>query len=82
MCFLFSCHILQLWFILFYIFKFFIKVLTVVIHSSHKISDHFYEYYFELFVREVAYLLFLLALFLRFGLIPSLKHIPPSLHFA
>ena len=50
-CFLFSCHILQLWFILFYISKFFIKVLTVVFHSSHKISDHFYDYYFELFVK-------------------------------
>ena len=50
----------------------FVEDLTVFIHSYPKVSEHLYDYYFELFIMKVAYLPFVkvflgICLLLWFG---------------
>ena len=45
----FSYYTLQLFLVLFYIFKLFVKFLTEFTHSSPKFVEHLYDHYTELF---------------------------------
>ena len=62
---------LQLYFVLMYFL--FVKVLTVLIHSSLKFIEQLYDHYLELFVGQIDYLLFI-QFFWDFIPFLSLKH--------
>ena len=71
---------LQLYFVLMYFL--FVKVLTVLIHSSYRFSEQLYDHDLGLFIRQIVCLLLIFFFFLRFYLSLPLEHIPVFSHFS
>lgn len=52
------------------------------VHSSPKFSEHFYDHYLLLFIKQTTYLHFIKFFFLSFLLFSCLKYVPLFLYFA